>query len=576
MAKKKESDKDEMETGDSNIESQKYADILKAYADNPGMTYKEIAKMVGTSEKYVANIMSRYLSKIKSKPPEELKPIDEMEYLRRIIASTWTTTKAELIISLFQDHDPNDLRILKSLLNKAQCPKTSAELIIYSWARHRHVDAERVKEMFKHDNSLLHTFKELGYFEDIEDDTDDNTKKDENKEDDTEDIKDMLNYLKKERLKELKNKLERLQLEKEMKEMEKQLEEYEDKGKEDYFKMDEGDLNFDMNQMPSQPIMRKVVRPAINPINGEIVRDDKGNIVFETVEEPLNGALSTNSQDDTMRWIMAMQQTNKVDPEKESLKKELEDIKNRLLENEKKKQEEEERRRYEEQIKEMREQMQKLKEDMMNQISELSKNKDNDGKNSFEHELLMMLMKDRNTIPPEVMKVIEDEKALIRQLQDKPKTDEDKKELEKKIDEMKALLDKKERDEMFGKYNQYINALYSKIENLEKNITNKTALSDEKYKIDKVIEMDKSRAGLIENSMKEAREGFLEPLIKISMDQVRQQDMWNKYMMLLQEEQRRGLAPGTLIDKFFGSPRISEDEKNKLLEKIDKELAGKE
>ncbi len=572
MAKKKEEKEDVVDENSEGPEGQKYAEILKVYAENPGITYKEIAKKVGTTEKYVGNVMSKYLSKIKSKPPEELQPLDEMEYLRRIIASTWTTSKAELIISLFQDHDPNDLRILHNLLNKAQCPKTSAELIIYSWAKHRHVAADRVKEMFKHNKSLLHTFRELGYFEDLEDEDDTDEDGKPKKEEEEEDVSDILEDLKKEKLKELKKKLEELRLKKEMKEIEKQLNEYDDYNKGDSFEFDDKDMAFDMQPMAPPTVMRKVVRPAINPVTGEILRDDNGNIVFETVEEPVDGRGNGGGMDDTMRWMLAMQQTKKEDPEKELLKKEIEELKRKMEEEEKRKKEEEERRRYEEQIKQMQEQMQKFQEQVMQTIQAIQQQNNNSTQESFEQKLLLKLMEDRDKVPPEVMQVIQEEREIIKKLQEQPKTDSEKEMLVKQIEELKNTLEKKERDEMFNKYNQYINALYAKIENMEKTISNKSALSDEKYKIDKVIEMDKSRANLVENSLKEAREGFLEPLIKVSMEQIRQQDMWNKYMMLLQEEQRRGLPPGTLIDKFFGTPKVSEDEKKKILERIDKEL----
>jgi len=573
MAKKKD-EKQEEQNEETESNTPKSVEILRMYAENPNISYKEIAQATGASENYVAKVIWRYRQKIKEKPPEELQPLDEMEYLRRIIASTWATNKAELIISLFQDHDPNDLRILYNLLNKAQCPKTAAELIIYSWAKHRHIPPERVKEMFKDNKSMLRTFRQLGYFEDVEDEEEEEEEEKSKKEEEPESIEQMVEEIKREKLKELKRRLEELRLEKEMREMERQLKELETKDEpvDMDFKWDEGPAFTE--PVAPQPVTRKVVRPTINPVTGEVLRDENGNIIFETIEEPVNGPAAANPQDDMMRWMLAMQQTKKEDPEKELLKKELEELKRKIEEEERRKKEEEERKRYEEQIRQMQEQMQKFQEQVMQMIQQLQQNTQNSAQKTFEQELLLKLLSEKDKVPPEVMQIIQEEREIIKKLQERPKDDEEKKLLMQQIDELKKTLEKKEMEEMFGKYNQVINALYQKIESLEKEMSKKTALSDEKYKVDKIIEMDQQRLATTKEMIKETTQSIIEPTIKMIFESQKQQDMWNKYMMLLQEEQRRGLPPGTLTDRFFGSTKVTEDEKRKLLEKIDKEMQG--
>lgn len=577
---KKEGKKDEEEIEETTESPKtKVEQILKLYQENPSMSYKEIAKKVKTTEGYVANVIFRHYKNMKGNVPTELEPLDELEYLRRIIMATWgNQQKADLIISLFKDHDPNNLKILYSLLNKAQCPKTAQELIIYSWAKHRHIPADEIKEMFKNNKSILRTFRELGYFEeeDFEEDEDEDvSNKSSKKEDDN--LEDLLEELKKEKLKALKKRLEELRLKKELQELERQLNEYEEKEREEEF--DFGDHEELWRQPPPapQPVTRKVVRPAINPVTGEVLRDENGNIIFETVEEPVDGSAQVNPMDDMMRWMLALQQQNKKeDPEKELLRKELEELKRKMEEEEKRRREEEERRKYDERINALQEEMQEFRKQIVQMIEALKNEKTKSNQQSFERELLLKLLEDKNKIPPEVERIIEEEREIIKKLQEQPKTDEEKKLLLKKIDELEKKLEKREIEEMFGKYNQYINALYQQINELRKDISKKNMMSDEKYKIDKIIEMDKGRLEMTEKMVERTTESILGPAIKIALENVRQQDMWNKYMMLLQEEQRRNLPPGTLIDKFFGAPRVTEDEKRELLSKIDEEMKDEE
>ena len=574
MAKKNDKSASDQDGENNEVVTTKVEQILKMHQEHPEYSYREIARRLNTTESYVSNVISRHL-KGKGSSSKDFEPLDELDYLRKIILSTWgNQQKAELIISLFRDHDPNNLKILYSLLNKAQCPKTAQELIIYSWAKHRHISPEEIKEIFKNNKSMLRTFKELGYFEgeeeeELEDLIETEKKK---KEEESEDIEDILQELKKERLKELKKKLEELRLKKELRELEKQLGEYEDDTKEESFDFGGKDEFFDAGFEPPKPVMRKVIRPAINPVTGEILRDDKGNIIFETVEEPVDGSVPANQMDDMMRWMMALQQTKKEDPEKELLKKELEELKRKMEEEERRRKEEEERRRYEEQIKAMQEQMQKFQEQVMQMIQTLQEKNKNSGQKSFEQELLLKLLEDKGKVPPEVMRIIQEEQEIIKKLQEKPKDDTEKKELMKQIEELRKTLEKKEMEAIFSKYNQYINGLYQKIEQLEKEMSNKTAMSDEKYKIDKIISMDKERLNVTKEMIDKTTENILNPAMKMTLEHLRQQDMWNRYMMLLQEEQRRGLPPGTLIDRFLGVPKVTEDEKKKLLERIDEEM----
>jgi len=550
--------------------------IIKIYQENPNLKPEEIAKKAGASKDHVRRVLREYKKEMEQ-PPAELEPLDEMEYLRKIIASSWgRSDKAELVVNLFQDYDPNNLKILYNLLNKAQCPKTASELIIFSWAKHRHISPERVKEMFKNNKSMLRTFKEMGYFdESVDIEEEEEEEEEEKKEEEKIDVSSVLEDLRKEKIMELKRKLDELRLKKELSELEKQLSTYEEqsnpKEEEIFWEESKGEENF----TPSQPLVRKVVRPAINPVTGEVLRDDKGNIIFETVEEPVSGTVPQTGMDDNMmRWILALQSNKKEDPEKELLKKEIEELKKKIEESERKRAEEEEKRRYEEQIKQLQNQLQQFQQQVLQQISELEKNRENEGKKSFLEELFIKMLDERGKIPPEVQKIIDEEREIIKKLSEKPKTDEEKQTLLKEIEELKKTLEKKQYDEMLKQYGQYINALYKKIENLEKNISLKNNLSDEKYKIDKIVEMDKERASIIRDIIKDSREGLIEPALRTALEAMRQQDLMNRYMMLAQEEVRRGLPPGTLTDRLLATPKVTEEEKRKILEKIDKELEG--